>query len=29
MHIKVKRHKKGSAVQSWTDSEILLQTAVT
>jgi hypothetical protein len=29
MHIKVKRHDKGSAVQIQTDSEIALQTAVT
>jgi hypothetical protein len=29
MHIKVKRHKKGSAVQIWTDLEIALQTAIT
>jgi hypothetical protein len=29
MHIKVKSHEKGSAVQIWTDSEIPLQTTVT
>jgi hypothetical protein len=29
MHIKVKRHEKGSAIQIWTDSEIALQTIVT
>jgi hypothetical protein len=29
MHIKVKRHEKGSAIQIWTDSEITLKTAVT
>jgi hypothetical protein len=29
MHIKVKRHTKGSAVEIWTDSEIALQIAVT
>jgi hypothetical protein len=29
MHIKVKRHEKGSAVQIWIDSEITLKTAVT
>jgi len=28
MHIKVKRHKKGFAVQIWTDSKIPLKTAV-
>jgi hypothetical protein len=29
MHIKGKRHEKGSVVQIWTDSEITLKTVVT
>jgi hypothetical protein len=29
MCINVERHEKGSAVQIWTDSEIIIQTAIT